>query len=126
MSESPKQRDNEVCVRCLAIIREQGKAKSFFEHGRWWWYCTDEAWCKATQDVNRRNHRRTIDHRVLWLKPGEHLLVVQDYFGAQYGYGNLYIKVEAREDPKAIWAARKADDKDDALVLSETIGAQEK
>lgn len=122
MSEvCPRQNDIECCVRCVTILRQPVKAEAFFEKGRWWWLCADKAACSARLAVKGEEHQSWVASRKAHLKPGEKLLVVQDHFGARYGYGNYLVTVKAGEDAQAVWAAMKAADKEDALVLSQTL-----
>jgi hypothetical protein len=119
-----EKRDIEVCVRCLTVLREGDEVVFFEEFDSQWAHCPvrDTEGCFDRQRKNRKHHHREIGRRVSYLKKGEHLVVVQDTFGAVWGYGNEYHKTEVGEDPQEKWESLKANDKEGALVLDLIAG----
>lgn len=95
----------EVCIKCLARI--QGATGVMIDiDGQSWWCCRDQARCAARQSDNKARHQREIDHRI---RAGRgrftHLIVVQDTFGARYGYSDVFFDVRPGELPEDVLAA---------------------
>lgn len=107
----------ECCVRCLWILSYPAAGQLVPLFGKSEWACADEDKCAERQEENKRLHRREIERR---LRAGKgvhtYLIVVQDVFGHQFGYGNYYVAVQPGEDPDKI--AKRYSAKDMLVVES--------
>ena len=90
----------ECCSRCLHILYDRGDVQLMKIADEDTTACLDDEACEKRQAKQRESHRREIGRR---LRAGRgrytHLVVVQDKFGAVYGYGNFYLEVDPGQTP---------------------------
>ncbi len=109
----------EVCIQCLRTLYANDEAKPIELFDELHWICTWPSACEKWQAKNKERHQAEIVWR---LRSGRgihtHLIVVQDIYGHQFGYGNYYVTVDPGQDPHDV---AKPYESDPVLVVDDII-----